>query len=718
MRIYLSLIFALLSIPLIAQNVPSNGLQESKPACYALKNATILASPSKTYQNATIIIRDNKIESVGLVLKVPSDAVVIDCKGKTIVPAFIDLYSNVGLPKVEGSKPSSRRPQLESNKKGAYYWNESIHPEINAEELFTTNQKSNKALIEKGFGFALTHQFDGIARGEAAFVSLGDAEKAHIPLQQTTSVYSLQKGVSRQTYPSSQMGSIALLRQTFYDAQWHSQYGTDLNLSLNAISDQVNGNMFFVTTDRKEILRGQKIADEFDFTFSYIGSGDEYKNVNELKNIGSFIVLPVNFPKAYDVKNPYVARQIPLSDLKHWEMAPKNPGVLSRNGIPFSITSNNTKNAKEFWSNLRKAIANGLSSDQALNALTLSPASIIGMDSLVGSVEGGKYASFIIYDGNPFEKECKLMESWLMGERTVFNDLPLHDITGKYNLQLDDHRYPIEIKKNGEKYSGKITYSLKDDKTGTYVDTTTKMFVSLEKNDVTLQFIMDDAYLKGNVSLQGKVNSRMGVFEGEGLLSDGKWVKWTAIRNKKGKAKDKKDPKPTVDSTTYTWYPNMAYGFDTIPELRTTIIKNATLWTNEEAGIIENGMIIIVDGKISYAGPNKSIPGGSMRVIDAKGKHVTSGIIDEHTHIAISKGGNESGQAISAEVSIQHVINPDDINIYRQLAGGVTAAQVLHGSANPIGGQSGLIKLKWGQNAEEMLIDDAPKFIKFALVKM
>jgi len=104
-----------------------------------------------------------------------------------------------------------------------------------------------------------------------------------------------------------------------------------------------------------------------------------------------------------------------------------------------------------------------------------------------------------------------------------------------------------------------------------------------------------------------------------------------------------------------------------------------------------------------------------MIIIDGKGKHLTSGIIDEHSHIAISRGVNEGGQAVTAEVSIGDVVNPDDINIYRQLSGGVTAAQLLHGSANPIGGQSALIKLKWGFSPDEMLIKDAPKFIKCAL---
>ena len=102
-------------------------------------------------------------------------------------------------------------------------------------------------------------------------------------------------------------------------------------------------------------------------------------------------------------------------------------------------------------------------------------------------------------------------------------------------------------------------------------------------------------------------------------------------------------------------------------------------------------------------------------IIDASDMHLTSGIIDEHSHIAISKGVNESSQSVTAEVSIGDVIKPDDHNIYRQLAGGTVAAQLLHGSANPIGGQSAIVKLRWGSNAEEMKINDADGFIKFAL---
>lgn len=159
----------------------------------------------------------------------------------------------------------------------------------------------------------------------------------------------------------------------------------------------------------------------------------------------------------------------------------------------------------------------------------------------------------------------------------------------------------------------------------------------------------------------------------------------------------------------------MAYGWDSIPPPTQILIKNATVWTNEAEGILKNTDVLIRDGKIIKVGKILDVVDKTTRVIDGTGKHVTSGIIDEHSHIAISGGVNEGSHAVTAEVSIADVVNPDDINIYRQLAGGVTTSQLLHGSANPIGGRSAIIKLKWGRSAEEMKIDGADGFIKFAL---
>ena len=123
--------------------------------------------------------------------------------------------------------------------------------------------------------------------------------------------------------------------------------------------------------------------------------------------------------------------------------------------------------------------------------------------------------------------------------------------------------------------------------------------------------------------------------------------------------------------------------------------------------------MLIENGKIKAIGKNLSA--GSSKVIDATGKHLTPGIIDEHSHIAISNGVNEGTQAVTSEVRIGDVLDSEDINLYRQLAGGVTTTHLLHGSANPIGGQTQLIKIRWGQTPEQLKFAGWEGFIKFAL---
>ena len=144
-----------------------------------------------------------------------------------------------------------------------------------------------------------------------------------------------------------------------------------------------------------------------------------------------------------------------------------------------------------------------------------------------------------------------------------------------------------------------------------------------------------------------------------------------------------------------------------------TLIKDATILTVTK-GTIEHGSILIKDGKIQRVGKDIKAPDGAT-VIDGTGMYVMPGIIDCHSHIAVEGSVNEGSVAVSSMVGVGDVINPEDIDIYRDLAGGVTIAHVLHGSANPIGGQNQLIKLRWGKTADELKFEGAPLSIKFAL---
>ncbi len=147
-------------------------------------------------------------------------------------------------------------------------------------------------------------------------------------------------------------------------------------------------------------------------------------------------------------------------------------------------------------------------------------------------------------------------------------------------------------------------------------------------------------------------------------------------------------------------------------EDRVTFIRGATIMTASH-GVVENGSILIRDGKIADVGPNLTAPSGA-RIVDGTGKFVIPGIIDAHSHIA-ADAINEGAVNVSAMVGIQDVIDPNDVGIYRALAGGVTSINILHGSANPIGGGNAVVKLRWGSDAKQLLIEGAHPGIKFAL---
>lgn len=182
---------------------------------------------------------------------------------------------------------------------------------------------------------------------------------------------------------------------------------------------------------------------------------------------------------------------------------------------------------------------------------------------------------------------------------------------------------------------------------------------------------------------------------------------------------NEKDAEDKVAEETATaiplLYPLGAYGREQpIDETPTVLFRGATLWTCDEQGILKDADVLIQDGRITAIGKDLVAP-PLCHVHNAKGKHITPGLIDCHSHMGTDGGVNESGQVVTAEVRIGDFIDNSDINIYRQIAGGLTIANILHGSANPIGGQNQVIKLRWGQTMDGLRMKEAPSGIKFAL---
>lgn len=685
---------------------PRNDIADDRSAvCYALINATVVQDPTTTLEGATLIVKGNVIQALGRDVKPPAGAVVIDLKGKRIYPAFVDVYADYGMPEIKRGGGGFRSVQFESSKKGPYAWNAAIQPEANAEELLTPDAKKADELRKLGFGAVLSHHPDGIVRGTGVLLHLLDGPAQDAVLKGRASAhYSLSKGSSTQAYPSSPMGAVALLRQTYYDANWYKRTmnKTEYNVSLDHFNHVQGLPQFFEATDRLGVLLGDRIGDEFGVQYVIKGKGDEYQRLDEIKATGASLVVPLNFPAALDVEDPNDALLVSLADLKHWELAPTNAGRLAAAGVPFALTTAGLRTKTEFWPNLRKAIANGLSETEALKALTTTPAALLNLAGTLGSLKPGMQANFLVTSGNVFKADNVLLETWVKGRRHVLVDPALTDLRGTYELKLGDKPYRLNVTGTPDRPALQLVELAKD---------SLKIPVRFSRNGelLTLAFKpQKDA--PGDARLSGYVDGA--TWQGTGQGPNGAATNWSARRTRAYVSPAARPDTLLPQPVGKVLYPFIAFGNEEKPKSERILIKNATVWTNEKDGIVTGTDVLLDGGKIARVG--KNLAAGTARVIDGTGKHLTNGIFDEHSHIALLSI-NEGGQSVTSEVRQGDVVDSEDINIYRQLAGGVTSAQLLHGSANSIGGQSAIIKLKWGESPENLKIKGADGFIKFAL---
>ncbi len=681
---------------------PVNGVRNPEKQLILLTNAHIHPDTSKLIWQGEILIRDGRISEIGKKVSRPIDAVTIDLQGMHIYPSFIEVLSSYGMPEVKRAITSNNTL---SAKEGAYSWNEALRSEIKAVNLFTAKEEEAAKYREAGFGLVQTHYPDGICRGSAAIVSLHSANEHELILKKESAhLMSFQKGLSSQDYPGSLMGSIALLRQTYLDAQFYSSAikPKEINLSLEAWIELQQLPQIFIANSPLDVLRAATISKEFKTNYIVKANGQEYQRMDELKQSGVKLIVGLKFPAVFEVEDPYDVLQIDLSDLKHWEMAPSNPALLAQKSIPFIFTSQDLKERKELLPNIRKAIERGLSENLALYAITHGPAEYLGIQDQTGSLSPGKLANFIVTDGKLFDEKTQIKENWIQGNRFSFIKQAHNSFAnGQYQLKLDTMSYLLSI-------SGSI------DKTDLKIEAFDSSKISIKAKIVNDYFSgrINRNHPNGEILFTAYKNQSS--WTGKAQLENGSWVDLQLLRLSNDlKAKpDTLTPRQN-DSIGAVFYPFMAYGWKTKPIAKDYLIKNATVWTNESEGVLKNTNVLIRNGKIADIGKNLSDKNAIH--IDATGKHLTAGIVDEHSHIAINGGVNECTHSITSEVRIGDVINSEDINIYRQLAGGVTTVQLLHGSCNPVGGQSAIIKMRWGSSPEQMKFEGADGFIKFAL---
>lgn len=711
---------------------PSNGTLDKSAVRWALEHATVHVSPDEVIEDATVVIHRGRIEAVGRTGEIRLEEPIVreSYAGLHIYPSFVELNSDWGMPD-RPKEARKRGPQALSDKKGAFGWNEAIRPEVQAHQAFdpTTDaaQSGRAAMVAAGFGAALTHIQDGIVRGSGSLVALGDQPNSSLLLPRASAHFSFRKGTSSQDYPRSLMGAIALLKQTAFDAAWYEQHGksgglAEQNISLQAFVDNQPLPQFFHAGGWQDALRAVSVAEELGSETPWVvhAGNDLYQRLPSFVDRNCRMVLTIDFPKAFDVSDPYLSRWIGLDELKHWELAPYNTLRVWEAGIPFAISSAGLDNLKQDWlPALRRVVSTGVPAAEVLRAITTTPAQWAGASAQVGQIAPGFVANLLVFNGPMLTTESDMLENIVLGDRHTFKDRNAVDLSGTYEANLDGHLGVIEVKP-GKGSGWKATFQWSAD-----TSSAMPVEISVENRQLTLGLEVDTLGQKGHVRMWGNVWMDSRIWEGTGAFPDGNPMTWSAIKLSEGESHSLASDSSVVSEPPLVGEvvrPFMAYGNAIQPEEESLWIQNATIWTCGPLGVLEAGEIIIHKGKIVAVGEQldlASVFGAKSSIkpviMDARGMHITPGIIDEHSHIAVSRGINEGTQASSAEVEIGSAINSEDINIYRQLAGGVTTSQLLHGSANPIGGQSALIKLRWGEDPEGLKFEDAPGFIKFAL---
>ncbi len=744
---------------------PVDGLRVYQPNLIAITHATIVPAPGEKIENGTIVVRDGSIVDLGTNVQPPADARVIDGKGWSIYPGFIDAYGET---------------TVNANSGGAKHWNSAITPEARVDEQYQADSAVNEKLRSQGIVCRLVAPASGIIKGTSAVVSTGSTDNNRAILNPDVALHmrlAVPRNRTRGAYPSSPMGAVALARQTWLDAQWYQQAWSahqsnpvlprpEHNEALELLTHYLDGKRLVIVDAANELylLRAAAFSKEFSLQTILRGNGQEYQQLEAIRKSGRKIIVPVSFPRPPLVSTPEAIQEAGMDDLLHWHFAPENPKRLVEAGVPIALTSFSLLDAGRYLSQVKLAVERGLSSDDALRAMTETPAAWFNLSDRFGSLAVGKSASFVITDGELFAKPTKVLSTWIEGQEFEQRRPEPLDIRGTWsgtttNPQGNTDSFTVEITSKAGKLAAVMKVPAGDNKTQDI------KYDKIELNDhqVSASFAGKAIGVDGTVQVSATLiipkEDAPWQFSGTIAWPDGKIAPFQATRTAKAttgperqaspSASDKEADKPaesekesvasvktdaepsnetnepkTEASTApekdnfVVNYPLGAWGRTAPPEQPAAVLfQNATVWTCGPQGTLKSTNVLIEGGKIVAIGPEIKAPEGAV-IIDATGKHLAPGIIDCHSHMGTDGGINEGTQAITAEVRIGDFIDSNDIDIYRQLAGGVTCANVLHGSANPIGGQNQVIKLRWGRLIDELKFAEAPRGSSLHLARM
>ena len=637
---------------------------------HALVGGTVVVKPGQELKNATVVIRNGLIEAVGRDVKAPKDARVWDAKGATIYAGLIESYHLAGAAGHSSSGGSAdalgdsltagsinflgvRGDEADQGNKGPSYQLNSIAPERQVAKGYRPSASSLKSMRELGFTAANLAPDKGIFRGWGAFINLADGNpNAAVLRSRTTQHIAFEKqGGEDRRYPASLMGVIASIRQTFLDTDHHS-------LTTAAYEKNANGARrpeFNPALDALARARAEKRA---------------------------FVIEPrdsLMIDRAGRLAREFKIDPILVATGQEWRRPKLAKLAARRFVVPIDLPVIHKLPNDEAW--------DGVALD------TLRQWDWAAENPALLKRNGAEIAltTFSLSDRKTFRKN--LAQAIERGLSKADALAALTTVPAAF-FNVSDRLGTIE--------KGKIA-NLTVVSGGDYFDPDNKI---------------------REVWIDGRIHP----IETPKLAAESKPNKGAKpAPGKNSKTEDRKDPADKSKSDAGKKKADLARlrakrvarpplsGRGALASPKAILVKNATLWTCAPDGKLLNGSILIRNGRIEQVGRFKIEVDKDTLVIDAQGKHVTPGLVDCHSHSMIMGGVNEGTLPSTAMVRVGDVVNADSSNIYKQLAGGLTVANLLHGSANPIGGQNAVIKLRDGESPEALKFKGAPAGIKFAL---
>jgi len=659
----------------------------------ALTGVKIVTGTGATIESGTIVMVDGRIAAVGTDVGIPPEAERIDGSGLIAYPGFIDAHTNLGIPEKERTKeerertedlnPDPREGPLPATR---FADRRGIRPQIRAIEQYVPDDKQREAHRAIGFTAALIAPRDGLLGGSSDLVSLSnDPIRRAVLLSDVAQHGSFTIGEPGE-YPRTILGTFAQFRQVLLDARRHAKLqkyferhpsnGTrpPTDAALDALQPMLGRSqrIFFEANTDNEILRALNLTAEFKLDVAITGAKEAWKVIDRLKAGRVPLIVSLKFDEEpeYGKKKPKSEAKKP--DAKAPDSAEAAPE--SKEGAEAKESKKEEKEEKIYEPLRLRKEQRRLWEEQVANVIRLHGA-------------GVPFA----FTTRPFKKVSEFMDSLRMViEKGLPEDAALAALTTNAAEILG---MKGQLGAIAPGYVANVTVMTKplSDKAGK------AKFVFIDGKKIEIE--AEDEKEKDDKDRKAD--------EGESGKSADTSTAKAEEKGREAAAPDEKEDKGP------TWAVELKN--DRIPKTKTggsVLVKNATV-IPVSGPTIPNGSVLIRNGRIAAIGPDLTAPDG-VTVIDATGRYVIPGIVDPHSHLAID-GVNEGTLAISAEVRIADTIDPHAVSIYRAVAGGVTTHHAMHGSANPIGGQNVIFKLKYERPVSEMVIADAPRTIKFAL---